>query len=146
MKDLRSFHHFLDITFERCPDGLFLHQRTYTLDVIKRQHHLWASSRWHIPSSTHLYIGCHQACGHDNLQTVHESSQPQDEVCFRLWSSCQGWFLVPEHHQWSIVPDVHWLEHRLWHATDMSAQARPSGASSNGHEAHPTLSLGEAKL
>jgi hypothetical protein len=36
MKDLRPLHHFLSITVEHRPDGLFLHQRTYTLDVIKR--------------------------------------------------------------------------------------------------------------
>jgi hypothetical protein len=36
MKDLRPFHHFLGITVERRPDGLFLHQRTYTLDILKR--------------------------------------------------------------------------------------------------------------
>jgi hypothetical protein len=36
MKDLRLLHHFLGITVERRPDGLFLHQRTYTLDVLKR--------------------------------------------------------------------------------------------------------------
>jgi hypothetical protein len=36
MKDLRPLHHFLDITVECHPDGLFLHQRTYTLDILKR--------------------------------------------------------------------------------------------------------------
>jgi hypothetical protein len=36
MKDLGSLHHFLRITVERCPDRMFLHQRTYTLDIIKR--------------------------------------------------------------------------------------------------------------
>jgi hypothetical protein len=36
MKDLGPLHHFLDITIEHRPDGLFLHQRIYTLDVIKR--------------------------------------------------------------------------------------------------------------
>jgi hypothetical protein len=36
MKDLGPLHHFLRITVERCPDGMFLHQRTYTLDIIKR--------------------------------------------------------------------------------------------------------------
>jgi hypothetical protein len=36
MKDLGPLHHFLGITVERCPDGLFLHQRTYTLDILKR--------------------------------------------------------------------------------------------------------------
>jgi hypothetical protein len=35
MKDLGPLHHFLGITVERCPDGLFLHQRTYTLDILK---------------------------------------------------------------------------------------------------------------
>jgi hypothetical protein len=36
MKDLRPLHHFLGIIVERRPDGLFLHQRTYTLDILKR--------------------------------------------------------------------------------------------------------------
>jgi hypothetical protein len=34
--DLGPLHHFLGITVERRPDGMFLHQRTYTLDIIKR--------------------------------------------------------------------------------------------------------------
>jgi hypothetical protein len=34
MKDLGSLHHFLSVTVERCLGGLFLHQRTYTLEVI----------------------------------------------------------------------------------------------------------------
>jgi hypothetical protein len=36
MKDLRPLHHFLGVTVEHHPDGLFLHQRTYTLDILKR--------------------------------------------------------------------------------------------------------------
>jgi hypothetical protein len=36
MKDLGPLHHFLSITVERRPDGLFLHQRTYMLDILKR--------------------------------------------------------------------------------------------------------------
>jgi hypothetical protein len=36
MKDLWPLHHFLGITIERRPHGLFLHQRTYTLDVLQR--------------------------------------------------------------------------------------------------------------
>jgi hypothetical protein len=36
MKDLGLLHHFLGITVERRPNGLFLHQRTYTLDILKR--------------------------------------------------------------------------------------------------------------
>jgi hypothetical protein len=35
MKDLGALHHFLGITVEHRPDGLFLHQRTYTLDILK---------------------------------------------------------------------------------------------------------------
>jgi hypothetical protein len=34
MKDLGPLHHFLSITIKRRPDGLFLHQRTYTQEVI----------------------------------------------------------------------------------------------------------------
>jgi hypothetical protein len=36
MKDLGPLHHFLGITIERRPDKLFLHQRTYTLDILYR--------------------------------------------------------------------------------------------------------------
>jgi hypothetical protein len=36
MKDLGPLHHFLSITVERRPDNMFLHQRTYMLDIIKR--------------------------------------------------------------------------------------------------------------
>jgi hypothetical protein len=36
MKDLVLLHHLLGITVERRPDGLFLHQCTYTLDILKR--------------------------------------------------------------------------------------------------------------
>jgi hypothetical protein len=36
MKDIEPLHHFLGITVERRPDGLFLHQRTYTFDILKR--------------------------------------------------------------------------------------------------------------
>jgi hypothetical protein len=35
MKDLRPLHHFLGIAIEHRPDGLFLHQHTYTLDIVK---------------------------------------------------------------------------------------------------------------
>jgi hypothetical protein len=36
MKDLEQLHHFLGITVECRPDGLFLHQRAYTFDIVKR--------------------------------------------------------------------------------------------------------------
>jgi hypothetical protein len=36
MKDLGPLHHFLGITVEQRPDKLFLYQRTYTLDILKR--------------------------------------------------------------------------------------------------------------
>jgi hypothetical protein len=35
MKDIGPLHHFLGIIVQCSPDGLFLHQHTYTLDVIK---------------------------------------------------------------------------------------------------------------
>jgi hypothetical protein len=35
MKDLGPLHHFLSITVEHHPNGLFLHQCTYTLDILK---------------------------------------------------------------------------------------------------------------
>jgi hypothetical protein len=39
MKDLRPLHNFLGITVERRPNGMFLHQRTYTLDIINPVQH-----------------------------------------------------------------------------------------------------------
>jgi hypothetical protein len=36
MTDLKPLHHFLGITVERCSTGLFLYQRTYTFDILKR--------------------------------------------------------------------------------------------------------------
>jgi hypothetical protein len=36
MRDLGPLHYFLGIIVERRLDGLFLHQRTYTLDILKR--------------------------------------------------------------------------------------------------------------
>jgi hypothetical protein len=36
MKDLGALHHFLGITVERRPQGLFLHQRQYTVDILER--------------------------------------------------------------------------------------------------------------
>jgi hypothetical protein len=35
MKGLGPLHHFLGISVERCLDDIFLHQRTYTLDILK---------------------------------------------------------------------------------------------------------------
>jgi hypothetical protein len=36
MKDLGALHHFLGITIERRPQGMFLHQRQYTVDLLER--------------------------------------------------------------------------------------------------------------
>jgi hypothetical protein len=36
MKDLGPLYHFLGITVEHRSNGMFLHQRTYMLDIIKR--------------------------------------------------------------------------------------------------------------
>jgi hypothetical protein len=36
MKDLGLLHHFLDITVQRRPQGLFLHQRQYAIDILER--------------------------------------------------------------------------------------------------------------
>jgi hypothetical protein len=36
MKDLGPLHHFLGITAERRPQGLFLHQRQYAIDILEQ--------------------------------------------------------------------------------------------------------------
>jgi hypothetical protein len=45
MKDLGPLHHFLGITIERPPDGLFLHQCTYTLDIQATSRRSWLMTR-----------------------------------------------------------------------------------------------------
>jgi hypothetical protein len=49
MKDPRLIHHFLDITAEWRPQGLFLHQRQYALDILEQ-----ASMSNYKPCSTHV--------------------------------------------------------------------------------------------
>jgi hypothetical protein len=36
MKDLGPLHHFLDVITERRPQGLFLHQRQYAINILER--------------------------------------------------------------------------------------------------------------
>jgi hypothetical protein len=36
MNDLVPLHHFLGITAEHRPQGLFLHQHQYTIDILER--------------------------------------------------------------------------------------------------------------
>ena len=36
MKDLGQLHHFLGVTVETRPSGLFLHQRQYALDILEQ--------------------------------------------------------------------------------------------------------------
>jgi hypothetical protein len=36
MKNLGPIHHFLDVTAKRWPQGLFLHQRQYAIDILER--------------------------------------------------------------------------------------------------------------
>jgi hypothetical protein len=36
MKNLGPLHHFLGITAKRWPQGLFLHQRQYAIDILER--------------------------------------------------------------------------------------------------------------
>jgi hypothetical protein len=36
MKDLGPLHHFFGITAEHRPQGLFLHQRQYAIDILER--------------------------------------------------------------------------------------------------------------
>jgi hypothetical protein len=36
MKDLGTLHHFLGITTKCRPQGLFLHQRQYAIDILER--------------------------------------------------------------------------------------------------------------
>jgi hypothetical protein len=97
MKDLRLLHHFLDITVERRPDEMFLHQHTYTLDIIK-----------------HAAMADYKLC-----------MTPGEARC-KLWASCSGRFLDSEHCMVSPIPDLHMTRHHLRRAADLSAYARSS--------------------
>jgi hypothetical protein len=95
MKNLGPLHHFLSITVERHPDGLFFHQCTYTLDVIQRV--AMADCK---PCTTPVDI---------QVKLV------------TLWASGIGHLLVPEHHRSSPVPDVYSTRHHLSCASDLFA-------------------------
>jgi hypothetical protein len=120
MKDLTPLHHFVDNTVERRPGRMFLHQRTYTLDIIKRA----------------AMADCKPCTTLVALQAKLTS----------LWASCSRRFPVSEHCRGFPVPDLHTPRHHLCCAADLSAYARPSRAPFDGHEAHPALSLGDARL
>jgi hypothetical protein len=78
MKDLEPLHHVLGITVEHRSDGLFLHQRTYTLDVIQ-----WAT------------IVDYKSC------TIPVDLQA------KLAAACSGLLSVQEHLRCSSAPDFH---------------------------------------
>jgi hypothetical protein len=118
MKDLGPLHHFLGITVERRPDRLFLHQRTYTLDILKRA----------------VMTDC-KSC-----------STPVDLKAKLAADSGSGSLPVPKHHRGVAVLDLHTTRHRLCRATGLSAYARPPEVSSDGHEAHLALPSGHARL
>jgi hypothetical protein len=82
MKDLRPLHHFLGITIEHHSDGLFLHQCTYTLDVIKRA----------------AMADCKSCTTPVDLQVKHAAD-------FR--ATCPRCLPVLEHRRRLAIPDVH---------------------------------------
>jgi hypothetical protein len=121
MKDLGPLHHFLDITIERRPDGLFLHQRTYTLDIIKRV--VMADCK-----SCVTPVDLRAKLAEDSGPPVEDASQ------FRSIAGALQYLTFTQ-------PDI-----ALRRVTDLSTHARPSGAPSDGHEAYLVLSSGDARL
>jgi hypothetical protein len=101
MKDLGLLHHLLGITVERRPDGLFLHRRIYTLDIVKRA----------------VMAYCNPCTTPVDLQTklADDSGPPVADAS-----------LVPEHCRSPPVPDIHTARHRLCRVADLPAHARPS--------------------
>jgi hypothetical protein len=87
MKDLGPLHHFLGITVECRLDGLFLHQRTYTLDILKRA----------------VMVDCKSCTTPIDLQVklTGDSRPPVEDAS------------VPEHCRSSQVPDIHTARHHL---------------------------------
>jgi hypothetical protein len=121
MKDLGPLHHFLGITVKRRSDGMFLHQRTYMLNIIKRA----------------TMTDCKPCTTPVDLQTklVADSGPPvQDASQFQSIAGALQYLTL------------HTTRHHLRRATDLSAYAQSSRASSDGHEAHPTLPPGDAGL
>jgi hypothetical protein len=75
MKDLGPLHHFLGITVERRPDGLFLHQRTYMFDILKRA----------------IMTNCKPCTTPVNLQTkLAGDSRPPVEDVSQFWSIAEA--------------------------------------------------------
>jgi hypothetical protein len=115
MKDLGPLHHFLGITVEHRPDRLFLHQRTYTLDILKRA----------------VMADCKPCMTPVDLQAkLADDSGPPVADASQFWSP--------------LVPDVYTAQHRLCRATNLPTYARPLRAPLDGHEAHLALSSWDA--
>jgi hypothetical protein len=115
MKDLGPLHHFLGITDERRPDGLFLHQCTYTLDTVKRA--IMADCN---PCTTPVDL---QAKLTDDSGPVANTSQ--------FWSIVGALQYLT--FTWSDIAYV-----------VQPAHARLSGAPLDGHEMHLALSSRDA--
>jgi hypothetical protein len=98
IKDLGPLHHFIGITIKHRPDGMFLNQRTYTLDIIKR-------------------------VAMADCEPVHDSGRPLGEARYKLWASCSRRYTVLEHCRGSLVPDLNTAQHRLCPTADLSTYA-----------------------
>jgi hypothetical protein len=120
MKDLGPLHHFLGITVERRPDGMFLHQRIYTLDIIKRA----------------TMADCKPCMTPVDLQAkLAANSGPPGQDASQFWSIARALQYLT-----FTQPDIAYC------AADLFAYARSSGALSDGHEAHPALSSEDVRL
>jgi hypothetical protein len=120
MKDLGPLHHFLGITVEQRPDRLFLHQRTYTLDILKRA--VMADCK---PCSTPVDLKAKLAA---------DSGPPgRDPFQFRSIAGALQYLTFTR-------PDI------AYAVQQVCLHMHDPRDSSDGHEAHPALPSGHARL
>jgi hypothetical protein len=100
-----------------------------------------------VSSVVHVILTSSPRLPHHRLPPFRPLSAPpfpcliahQGKACCRFRAACPGCLTVLEHRRRLAVPSVHSTQHCLRHTTDLFAHARPSGASSDDHEVHPTL-------
>jgi hypothetical protein len=112
MMDLGPLHHFLSITAESRPQGLFLHQRQYAIDILKRAGMFDCK-----PCSTPV----------DTQAKLSKDDGPP--------------VILPEPNRHAPVPNLLQARHRLHCPAGVPAYAHPARAPSHRSQADPTLPL-----
>jgi hypothetical protein len=119
MKDLGALHHFLGITVERRPQGLFLHQHS-------------------TPSTSSSALAC-PSVSHARPRWTRRARSPPPAPGRRSDR-------LSEHRRGTSVPHLHPARHRLRRPTDMPPHARSSGAAPHRDEGDPGTCVAPSTL